>query len=131
MPVPAGLCPLKTGDWQLISLQYYLTGVFPVLINLCHLHRIYDRVIFLILLLLFGCSNFIINEEQSCNNSVSFSLDNSLLSNRTIAPQNYVFDFSKINSIKVYGYQKEEENWSSNASISKNYTTYKSFTDDR
>ena len=33
----------STGDWQLISLQYYLTGVFPTLINPCHLHRIYDR----------------------------------------------------------------------------------------
>lgn len=44
MSVPAGLCPLKTGDWQLISLQYYLTGVFPALIKPCHLHRIYDRV---------------------------------------------------------------------------------------
>ena len=39
-------CPSKTGDWQLISLQYYLTGVFPALINPCHLHRIYDRVVF-------------------------------------------------------------------------------------
>ena len=93
--------------------------------------RIQIYFIFLFLLLLFGCSNLIVNEEQSCNNSVSFSLDSSLLSNRTIAPQNYVFDYSKINSIKVYGYQKEEGNWSPIASVSKNYTTYKSFTDDR
>ena len=27
-------------------MQYYLTGVFPALINPCHLHRIYDRVFF-------------------------------------------------------------------------------------
>ena len=33
-----------TGDWQSISLQYYLTGVFPALINPCHLHTFYDRV---------------------------------------------------------------------------------------
>ena len=44
MPVPAGLCPLKIGDWLLISLQFYLTGVFPALINPCHLHTFYDRV---------------------------------------------------------------------------------------
>jgi hypothetical protein len=35
---------LKIGDWQLINLQYYLTGVFPALINPCHLHSFYDRV---------------------------------------------------------------------------------------
>ena len=42
---PAGLCPLKIGDWLLISLQFYLTGVFPALINPCHLHTFYDRVL--------------------------------------------------------------------------------------
>ena len=31
--MPAGLCPKKIGDWLLISLQFYLTGVFPALIN--------------------------------------------------------------------------------------------------
>ena len=41
---PAGLCPKKIGDWLLISLQFYLTGVFPALINPCHLHTFYDRV---------------------------------------------------------------------------------------
>lgn len=33
----------KTLDWLLISLQYYLTGMFTPLINPHHLHRIYDR----------------------------------------------------------------------------------------
>ena len=41
--MPAGLCPKKIGDWLLISLQFYLTGVFPALINPCHLHTFYDR----------------------------------------------------------------------------------------
>ena len=41
---PVGLCPLKTGDWRLTNLQFFLTGVFPFIIKLCHLHRIYDRV---------------------------------------------------------------------------------------
>ena len=35
---------IYTGDWLLISLQFYLTGVFPALINPCHLHTFYDRV---------------------------------------------------------------------------------------
>ena len=35
---------LGIGDWLLISLQFYLTGVFPALINPCHLHTFYDRV---------------------------------------------------------------------------------------
>lgn len=43
MPAPAGRCLLKTEGWQLISLQYFLTGVFPHFINHCHLHKIYDR----------------------------------------------------------------------------------------
>ena len=44
MPVPAELCPLKIGDWLLINLRFYLTDVFPALINPCHLHTFYDRV---------------------------------------------------------------------------------------
>ena len=31
-------------DWRLTNLQFFLTGVFPFIIKLCHLHRIFDRV---------------------------------------------------------------------------------------
>ena len=35
---------LKTGDWRLTNLRFFLTGVFPFIIKLCHLHRFFDRV---------------------------------------------------------------------------------------
>lgn len=92
------------------------------------------RIQFCFILLFFlsicGCSNIILNEEKSSSNSITFSFDNSIITNRTIAPQSYDFDYSKIYNIKLSGYQKEEGVWASNASISKNYTTYKSFVDE-